>query len=371
MTQSLDRGDMLFIGTYTTHGRGEGIYTYRFDHVSGALSHVRTLTGVQDPSFLAVHPNRRYLYATIEVRAYNGAAGGAVGALAINPETGELTPLGEQPSGGGDPCYVSLDATGRFAFVANYSSGNVSAFPVGPDGRLGPASDFVQHHGSGPNPQRQEGPHAHSIVPDPTNRYALVADLGLDRVMSYQLDLAQGKLKPNDPPYAEVAPGAGPRHIAFHPGGAWVYVSDELDSTVTAFQYDSARGSLHPMQALSTLPEGWQAQHTLPREVNYPAHVQVAPSGRFVYVSNRGHDSTAVLAVDPATGMLSSVGHQSTQGGYPRHFAIDPSGSWLLAANQNGDNVVVFHIDQATGQLTPAGIEVHIPAPVCVRFLNG
>jgi len=362
--------DLLFIGTYTTRGRGEGIYTYRFDRTTGALARVRTLAGLENPSFLAVHPNRRYLYVAVEALGREGA----IAALAIDPQTGELAPLGEQPSGGVDPCYVSVDPTGRLLLVANYGTGSVAAFPIGLDGRLGPASAFVQHAGpgSGVNPDRQEGPHAHCIIPDPTDRYALAADLGLDRIMIYRLDPAQGTLQPNAEPYAPTGAGSGPRHLAFHPNDAWVYVSDELDSTLSVFEFDPARGHLRALQILSTVPVGWQAaKGALPSGANYPAHVQVAPSGWFVYASNRGHDSIAILAVDPDTGRLSTVGYQSTLGQWPRHFALDPGGNWLLAANQNSDNVVVFHIDQLTGQLTPAGPGVHVPSPVCVRFLNG
>jgi 6-phosphogluconolactonase len=356
----------LYIGTYTGSDsklgrRSEGIYRFSMDPRTGALSPQGVTTGIANPSWLALHPSGRTLYSGSEVREHGQRSGGAAAALAVDPTTGDLTYLNDQLTMGAGPCYLSLDPTGRLLMVANYASGSLAVFPVRSDGSLDPATQVIQHTGSGPVADRQEGPHAHCIVPDPTGRYALAADLGIDKVMVYRIDLAAKRLEPADPPGASLAAGAGPRHIAFHPNGRWLYVTGELDSTLTVFAWDAGLGRLQHVQAISTLPVGWQG-------VNYPAEVVVAPSGRFVYMSNRGHDSIAIFAVDDATGKLAPVGHEPTQGSFPRHFALDPTGTFLLVANQEGDNVVVFRVDSATGRLAPAGHSVIVPIPVCVRF---
>jgi 6-phosphogluconolactonase len=258
---------------------------------------------------------------------------------------------------------VSVDHAGRNVLVANYGGGSVSVLPIGDDGRLGEATAFIQHEGSSVDPRRQTAPHAHSINVDPDNRFAFVADLGLDRVMIYRFDSQQGTLAANDPPWASVAPGAGPRHFAFQPGGRFAYVINELQSTVTAFAYDAARGALQEIQTLPTLPDDFSGSNTT-------AEIQVHPSGRFLYGSNRGHDSIAVYAIDADSGRLRFVEHESTQGDLPRNFGIDPSGRFLLAANQGSDSVVVFRIDGATGALTPTGQSIEVASPVCVRMVE-
>ena len=245
--------------------------------------------------------------------------------------------------------------------MANYSSGSVAVLPVMKDGRLVEASDAVQHEGASVNASRQKAPHAHSITLDPANRYAFAADLGTDKVMIYRLDAARGKLIPNKPPWACTKPGAGPRHFAFHPSGKYAYVINELDSTMMAFTYDGSRGSLTEIQIAPTLPEGWEG-------TNYCADVHVHPGGRFLYGSNRGHDSIVIYAIDPSTGRLALRGHGPTLGKAPRNFAIDPTGTFLLAANQDSDNIVVFRIDPATGLLSPTGHELKLPKPVCIKF---
>ena len=275
------------------------------------------------------------------------------------PKTGQLTFLNRQSSEGAGPCHLSVDRTGRVVLVANYASGSAAVLPVGGDGRLGEASEKVQHQGSSVNPQRQEGPHAHSITPSADNRFALVADLGLDRIMVYRLDSSAGRLTPNDPPWAAVNPGAGPRHLAFHPTLPLVYVVNELGNTVTAFAWEARRGALQEAQTISTLPPDF-------RDTSYGADVHVAPSGRFLYASNRGHDSIAIFSIDRATGLLSAVAHQPTLGKWPRNFVIDPTGNWLLAANQESDSVVVFRIEAETGRLSsvgPAASRVHARLP--------
>lgn len=353
---------LVYVGTYSRRG-SKGIYAYALDLSSGALEASGEAAETENPSFLVVDPTRRRLYAANEVGSFRGSPGGAVSAFAIDGETGALTYLNQQASHGGAPCHLSIDHAGRHVLVANYSGGNVAVLPIRQDGSLGAATDIVQHHGSSVHPRRQERPHAHSITIDPTNRYALAADLGTDKIMVYQLDLAAGKLVPHEAPWVQVSAGAGPRHLAFHPSRQYVYAINELNSTVTAFRYDETRATLQELQTVSTLPPGFAGQNTC-------ADIHVAPSGRFVYGSNRGHDSIVILEVDHRTGQLECVGHQSTEGKTPRSFALDPSGSVLLAANQDTDTVVSFRVNPQTGQLAPTGHVTRVPAPVCVKIVS-
>lgn len=352
---------LVYVGTYTGPGRGEGIYVYRLDPANGALAHVQTVSDLNSPTFLALHPRLPFLYAVERQMAGGDANVGAVAALAIDPGSGALTLVNRQASGGASPCYVSVRPGGGQAFVANYASGHVASLPIEGDGRLGAASSVFHHQGSGPDPKRQAGPHAHCIAPDPAGGYALACDLGIDKVMVYRAGAADGGMVPNSPPHGALPPGAGPRHLAFHPSGRYVYVINELDSTLSAFAYDAGRGALELMQTVTTLPAGFSG-------TNHPAQVIVHPAGRFVYGSNRGHDSIAIFAVDAATGQVTAVGHESTQGRNPRNFNVDPSGTLLLAANQDTDNVVAFRIDAEAGSLTPTGQSTETPAPVCVVF---
>jgi 6-phosphogluconolactonase len=351
----------VYVGTYTG-GKSEGIYLLELDLPTGALTPRGVAGRAMNPSFLAIHPDRRFLYAVSEGKGSGASNGGAVEAFAIDSARGTLTALNQQSSKGAGPCHLVVDRTGKAVLVANYGSGSVAALPIRPDGRLDPASSFVQHSGSSVNPKRQAGPHAHSINLDPANRCAFAADLGLDKVFIYRFDADRGTLVPNEPPSVSVAPGAGPRHFAFHPGGRFAYAIDELNSTVTAFDHDPDRGALKVIQTATTLPEGFTG-------ANYPAEVQVHPSGKFLYGSNRGHDSIAVFTIDADTGRLSPVGHTPTRGKNPRNFGIDPTGAYLLAANQDSDTVVVFRIDPKTGRLTPTGVVADVPKPVCVKFL--
>jgi len=353
---------LVYVGTYTTNG-SQGIYAYRFDPRSGELSESRLAAETENPSFLAIDPTNRFLYAVNEVQKYNNESSGGVSAFAIDRTTGKLSLLNEVPSGGADPCYVALDRTGKYVLVANYTGGNVAVFPVRADGALSPRSAFVQHNGSGPNKERQEGPHAHWIETTADNRFAIAADLGLDELVIYQFDASAGSLTANDPPFAKVEAGAGPRHVAFHPNGKLAYVINELQSTVSVLSYNSAHGKLSPLQTISTLPKDFSAENTT-------AEIEIHPNGKFLYASNRGHDSIAVFAIDPQKGTLRLIDNFSTKGRTPRHFAIDPTGSWLLAANQNTGNIVVFRVDGKTGRLSPSGQEVKVPSPVCVRFVR-
>jgi 6-phosphogluconolactonase len=352
----------VFVGTYTG-GESKGIYRTTLDTETGALSTPRLAAETTSPSFLAIDPTRRFLYAVGEVDSVQGKPGGGVVAFAIDPATGGLTRLNAQTSGGAGPCHLTVDRTGRNVLVANYGGGSTEVIRVEPDGRLGAVSAFVQHKGSSVDPGRQQGPHAHSVNLDAGNRFAFVADLGLDKMLIYRFDASRGTIAPNDPPAAALAPGAGPRHFAFHPGGKFAYTINELNSTVTAWSYDPDRGALTEIQSISTLPAGFHG-------TNYPAEVQVHPSGKFLYGSNRGHDSIAAYTIDPATGKLTFVGTQGERVKNPRNFAIDPTGAFVLVASQDTGTVAAFRVNPDTGALTPTGHSVQVPKAVCLKFWN-
>ncbi len=347
----------VWFGTYT-RGESQGIYAYRMNTATGRLTRAGVTTGIKNPSFLAIHPRGDFLYAVNEV-AEGPKRSGAVSAYKIDRKTGALTFINRQSSGGGAPCHVVVDATGRCALVANYTGGNVAALPIRADGGLKPISSLVQHTGSGPT-KRQKRPHAHSILIDATNRFAVAADLGTDELIVYRLDAAKGTLTRHSA--AKVAPGSGPRHFAFHPGGKYGYVISELSLTATALRWDATKGKLEPFQTLPTISPAAERKGST-------ADLQVHASGRFVYGSNRGHDSIVVFAVDAATGRLRHVENEPTQGKTPRNFGLDPTGKWLLAENQSTGNVVVFRIDASTGKLEPAGHSIDVPSPVCAKFL--
>ncbi|MBI1792348.1 MAG: lactonase family protein [Acidobacteria bacterium] len=360
--QAKSKGEYwMYIGTYTRQN-SKGIYVYRFDPASGKATPAGLAAETSNPSFLTVHPNRRFLYAVNEIGNYNGQRAGSASAFAIDRKTGRLTHLNTVSSRGGGPCHLSVDKTGKNLLVANYGGGSIAVLPIGADGRLGEATTFIQHEGSGADPKRQQGPHAHSIHPARGNRFVIATDLGLDQVLSYRFDAAKGLLTPNQPPFTKLAPGAGPRHFAFHPAGRFAYVINEMKSTVTALAYDAARGSFQELQTVTTLPQDFQGE-------NNTAEVQVHPSGKFLYGSNRGHDSIAIFAIDAAKGTLTPIDRVSTQGKTPRNFGIDPTGAWLLAANMGSDNIVAFRIDLATGRLTPTGQVLEAGSPVCVKFV--
>jgi 6-phosphogluconolactonase len=354
-------GDLLYVGTYTEGGRRDGIHLVRMDRRSGKLRLVASVDAGANPSFLAIHPNGRVLYAVNEVEKYNGKPTGAVSAFAIAHDTGALTRLDKQPSGGSAPCFVSVDRTGRVVLVANYVGGSVALLPIQVNGSLAPATQVVQHKGSGPNVDRQAAPHAHCIVADPSNRFALAADLGADGVFVYRLDLKPNSLHHVEGGDAVMRSGAGPRHLAFHPTLPLVFVANELDSTVATLRFDAARGTLSPVDTRSTVPARWTG-------TNFPADIHVAPSGRTLYVSNRGHNSIAVFSVAESTGALALDQVVPTDGDWPRNFSLDPTGQWLLVANQRSDSIVVFARDQKSGRLTPTRERIAIASPVCLRF---
>jgi 6-phosphogluconolactonase len=353
----------VYVGTYTEEAStSKGIYAYRFDSSNAQLTSIGLVAQTTNPSFLALHPNHHFLYAVNEVGNFKGQKSGGVSAFAIDQATGKLTLLNEVASGGADPCYIIVDKTGKFVLVANYTGGSVSVFPILQDGSLGAASAFVQHAGHGTNPKRQEGPHAHSIDLSPDNRFAIVDDLGLDETLVYKFDSAKGSLTPNDPPFAKADAGAGPRHFALSPNGKFGYVIDEMGDTVSVFSFDAAAGALRPLQTISTIPKGFAGQ-------NDDAEIVIHPSGKFLYASNRGHDSIAIFSIDPEKGTLTLVEYVPTKGQSPRNFEIDPTGRFLFAANEKSNNIVVFRIDPQTGRLAATGKVLDISQPVCVRFV--
>ncbi len=370
----MEKESLVFIGTYTDpilfgtgkvlQGKGEGIYVYRLDPSSGSLEFVSKTTGITNPSYLAFDATQKFLYAVNELKTYEGKPTGTISAFAVDATTGKLELLNRQLTHGTDPCHVLVDDRREHVFVANFMSGSVCVLPVRDDGSLGEASDFVQHQGSGIDPARQKGPHAHSVTLDASNRYAFVPDLGLDRLMVYRFDPKRGMLDANAVPWIKMKPGAGPRHLSFHPAGTFAYLVNELDSTVAALAYDASAGTFGHLQTVATLPEGFAGASTC-------ADIQVAPKGAFVYTSNRGHDSIVIHRIDPLAGTLDYVGHEPTQGKTPRSFGIDPTGNFLIAANQDSDTVVTFHIDPESGKLEPTGHVSQVPTPVCVKFMTG
>jgi 6-phosphogluconolactonase len=355
---------LVYFGTYTG-AKSKGIYVSTFDVRSGTLGEPQLAAETPSPSFLAAHPSGNYLYAVNEIDTFEGQPTGSVSAFAVDRSTGKLSLLNQQSSRGAGPAHLSVDRSGRDVLVANYGGGNIAVLPIAGDGRLAPASAFVQHTGSSVNASRQKGPHAHAINVDPSNRFAYVADLGLDKVLIYRFDADRGALEPNDPPSASVQAGAGPRHLAIPATGRFLYVINELICTVTAFTRDPQTGGLKAMQTISTLPAG---------EIVKPdystAELLLHPSGRFLYGSNRGHNTIVEFSVDQKTGRLTYVENEPTKGRTPRGFGIDPSGTWLIAGNQESDSVVVFRIDSKTGRLTPTAQTLSVGAPVSVEFVR-
>ena len=343
---------LTHFGTYTKRG-SRGIYTFDFDLEQGTLTELAVTEGIEDPSFLDLHPTLPILYAVAE-------SGQAIACFRVDRDTGQLERINQQDTGGGGSCHVRVDPTGSCVVVANYGGGSVACLPLDPDGHLQPRAAFIQHQGSSVT-KRQQGPHAHCSIVDPTGRFVIAADLGLDQLLIYQLDPEQGTLKPHDIPHLDMPPGAGPRHLAFHPDRPILYCINELDNTLSVCPWDADAGALHLLQSVSTLPLGFDGKNTT-------AEVAVHPNGRFVYGSNRGHDSLATFAVDPADGTLQPLGHIPAGGEEPRHFGLTPDGGWLLACHQNSDTVQPFRVDPDSGKLTPHNDPTPIPAPVCVKF---
>ena len=356
------RDYLVYIGTNISSAQENTIYLYHLSPATGELLPLGAMKGGANPTYLTMDAAHRHLYAVSETQTFLGTPGGGVSALTIDPRTAMLTMLTQQPSTGASPCYISLDHTGKNALVANYSSGNVAVLPVRPDGQLAQPSATDQHQPpTGPHPN-QEKPHAHSFLPAPDNRYVFSADLGTDKVYGYQLDAATGKLTPQPTPAFTAKPGAGPRHLTFHPNGRWAYLENELNSTVTALAYDAKAGTFQEIETETTLPAGFSGD-------NSGADVHVSPDGRFLYTSNRGDNSLAVFSIAPADGRLELVQHVSTQGNWPRNFSLDPSGRVLLVANQKSDNIFTYLVDKQTGKLTPSGKSVSVPSPMFVEVV--
>jgi 6-phosphogluconolactonase len=356
---------LVFVGTYTesTPGGSKGIYSARFDTASGKLTGLKPVAALQNPSWVTVSRDRRFLYAVSEVGTPDatGTPAGLVVAYAIGAD-GTLTELNRVSSGGADPCHLAVDRTGRTVAVANYTGGSTVAFHVGDDGRLGAASKD-QHTGKGPNAQRQEAAHAHSVNFVADDRLLLSCDLGNDRIYVYRHDPRAGTLGAHAPAFVGLEPGSGPRHLAMHPSGRYAYVLTELSSHAAMFAWNPSAGTLVQRQSVSTLPLGASVPD------NSTAEIVVHPSGRYVYASNRGHDSIAVFSVDARNGRLTLVANTPTGGKVPRNFAVDSTGRWLLAANQRSDSIVTFAIDASTGALKTTGASIAVPRPVCVAFV--
>jgi 6-phosphogluconolactonase len=348
---------LLFVGSYAA-ATEPGIYAFRFDDVTGALTAGGSFSGIANPSFLIVHPNRRWLYAVGETSQSPNGAPGTVSALRFDPSSGAIEPINHRPSGGDAPCHLALDATSKWLLASNYTSGSISVYHIEDDGSLSEATDFIQHQGSSAHPERQEGPHAHSATPTPDNRFVIVADLGMDQLIVYALDTAAGKLRPHARTHTR--PGAGPRHIAFHPNGRRVYLGNELDSTVNVYDYDAAGGTLHELQSLATLPAG--------APESFVADIHVSPAGDRVYVSNRGHDSIAVFAID-SDGRLARAAVPSCGGKWPRNFALAPSGRFVLVANEHSANLAVLPVEIGGAELGAACANASISKPSCVQFV--
>lgn len=345
----------FYIGTYTGAG-SDGIYRSTFDPATGAMTAPVLVAETTNPTFLAWDPAGTHLYAVGEVYKDGGII-----AYADDGATGKLTKIGEASSGGPGPCHLSVDPTGQCVIAANYGGGSVVSIPILKDGSLGKAGSVVQHEGSGPVTGRQRGPHAHSAEVDPTGRRAMFCDLGCDCVFIYDLDPKAATLTPADPPSIVVAPGSGPRHFAFAADGKTLYVLGELSSKIEVMSYDAENGTAKLIQSIDTLPDDWQG-------TNSTAEIAVDPSGRFVYASNRGHDSIACFKIDQTTGKLARIGCYSTGGEHPRHFTIDPTSQYLLAANRDTNNIVVLRINKETGALSPTGKEIELSKPVCILF---
>lgn len=355
----------VYFGTYTG-GKSRGIYRSRFDPKTGALSEAELAAEVTNPSFLAVHPTRKFLYAVGEVSNINGKKAGGVHAFALDSKTGALTKLNAKDSGGAGPCHLTVDATGKCVVVANYGGGSCGSLKIEADGSLGEMVSFHQHQGKSVNPARQQGPHAHSANIDAANRYCVVADLGLDQLLVFQVDPEAGKLIPNQPPFYATPPGSGPRHFAFHPNGKFAYACGELDMTIIALKYDAASGSFAPVNVAPTLPKDTPDAI---RAKSSTAEVVVHPSGQYAFVSNRGHNSIAIFKLDAETGAATPAGHVTGDIQTPRNFNLDPTGRWILVGNQDGDSVTVFGWDNEQGVSKRTNNKIVVGRPVCVRFV--
>jgi 6-phosphogluconolactonase len=350
---------LAYFGTYT-QGKSQGVYVAEFDTATGKLGEAKLAAKVSQPSFVAIHPSGKYVYTCNETDNFNGEKAGGLTAYAVQAD-GTLQELNQKSSIDAGPCHLVVDKAGKNVLAANYGGGSVCAYSLKENGELKDKTAFIQHQGTSVDKGRQEAPHAHSINLDAANRFAFVADLGLDKILIYKFDAETGSLTPNDPPFAATPKGGGPRHFAFHPSGKYAFVCNEMLSSVTSFRYDAAQGKLTEIETLSTLPQATPGNST--------AEVQVHPSGKFVYVSNRGHNSIAIFQFDAEAGKLKSAGNQGEGIAIPRNFGIDPSGKWMVVCNQASDSVISFAIDSDNGSLSPTGSRIEVGMPVCVKFL--
>ena len=363
---------LLFIGTYTEpikfgtgqilDAKGEGIYLFELDRQTGELYHKNTITGIRNPSYLAVSPDKKYLYTVNELKNHGGNKGGQISSFSIDKSNFELSLINQQPSHGEDPCFITTDKSGNYIFVANFMSGSVAVYPVDGEGVLKESTDFIQHQGSSINVARQSSPHAHSVSYIFENDLVLVPDLGIDKVLVYKFNSSTGKLLPCEELSVETEAGSGPRHLAVHPSRKFAYLVNELDSTILALSYNILTGKMSAFQTESLLPEDFTGEST-------SSDIRLTPSGEFLYSTNRGHDSIVGYKVNQSTGILSYVGHTPANGKTPRNFAIDTEGKLLIAANQDSDTIVTFWIDAQTGHLEHTGYSAEVPTPVCVKVL--
>jgi 6-phosphogluconolactonase len=356
-----DDAPLLHVGTFTDGTKSEGVYRFRMDASTGLLRPLGPVDAGPNPAFLARHPTRDALFVANEVTTFEGRPSGSISAFAVDDDTGALTLRNRRSSGGTGPAYVSVDRSGRYALAANYAGGSVAVLPIGADDTLGEPSAVMKHSGTGPNKDRQEAPHAHCIIADPSSRYVLATDLGIDRIMVYALDAASGALTPAPTPFVAAAPGAGPRHLAFHPNGALLFATNELDITLSSYRWDASAGTLTHVQTVPIVTGAHPGPDTA-------ADVHVAPSGRFVYATVRGANMVGVHAVDASTGRLTPVQQLPCEGNWPRNFGLDPSGRFVYVANQRSDDITLFRVDTSTGRLTFTGQRVSVPSPVCIRF---
>jgi 6-phosphogluconolactonase len=363
----LTKETLVYVGTYTG-AKSKGIYSFRLETQNSEVSQNILLIPLglaaetANPSFLAIDAKRRLVFAVNEVDTFEGKPTGAVSAFAIDPATGKLSLINQRPSGGTGPCHILLDHDGKNVLIANYGSGSVAVLPVATDGRLGPAISFVQHTGKSVDPARQQGPHAHCVTLDPAGRFAFVCDLGLDQIVAYAFDSATGKLTARETANVAIKPGAGPRHMVFRPDGKFAYVVNELNSTITVFRYDAGSAKLAEVQTESTVPPYYDGK-------NSAAEIGVHPSGKWLYVSNRGNEAVILFDIDPNKGTISFTEEQGTGGKKPRHFGLQPSAKHLAIANQDSDTVLVCRIDEGNGRLKPSGVFAEVPSPACVVFL--
>lgn len=353
--------EVIYVGTFDERN-SQGIYVYEFDRDSLGFKLLQTIPEQKSPSFLEIHPSKRFLYAVNRSSVIDGKEWGTTSAFLIDSFTGMLTLINEQSSYGRGPCHISFDKAGKFAFVSNYNDGSLVVYAVNDNGSVSDSLQLIRHYGKGANPQRQESPHVHSAMISPDDRFLYVADLGIDRVMIYKLDSGSGLLKPADIPFTEVEPGSGPRHLEIHPDGKTAFLAEELSSTTSVFKRDTAHGSLTEIQRIASIPDGFIEQNT-------NADIHTDPDGKFLYVSNRGHNSLAMYAIHK-DGFLSVIGYQSTLGDRPRNFMIDPPGNLLFVANRNSDNINVFKMNRETGLLDNTGIALEVPGAVCIKMLQ-